>query len=543
MIAMIINVSMIICPALIATESEAIPLFSITEGFFIEVLLNKDDIEYDLDPLDDLVDEGLVNKQEGIFDGFFGEEPTMNEDPFSFLTFSSSYVYRAHLYNETAVIITETNNSFIGEIAEEDVVLKGLSISLMVPMRDETITTYTEETYLDIGRNITLDDRNISMIEDLGFTGSLNVTIPDDHQDDNSTFYASGYLFSKGGLSIEMVFVNTIPLDGEMVFSSLHIIGSNISIEGEIENQILRILDEFSINRSIWNDRNMAYITSVNEYPVPDIDMDLEDIDWGSALRTELEILINYSVIKGLEPEDMDEIAGIAGRGESSHNNVVLYDDGRWTTLGDIIESYLLTLWPLMNIMKEAIPVNSFSPSPQTEDHEEDHRLLIIILSSSALIILIASAVSYTTLKTRSLENNANRKRILDLIENEPGIHFREICRKLDLKQGVLSYHLNTLEKHEMIKSIQEKSYRRFFLCGTKVDARTFLTDIQSSIVDLIMDSPGISKSAVSKKLGRSRPLISYHINILKEARLIEVRKEGRLTTCFPVLGSESATA
>jgi predicted transcriptional regulator len=164
----------------------------------------------------------------------------------------------------------------------------------------------------------------------------------------------------------------------------------------------------------------------------------------------------------------------------------------------------------------------------------------------SAIIGGILAAVSiitafFTRLRTRSLIDNANRSRIIEVITEEPGIHFRELSRRLGLKQGVLSYHLNVLEKHEMIKSVQDSNNRRFYLIGVKVEKKIFLTEIQQSIIGIIYDSPGISQSAISRQLGRSKALINYHLRILKDASLVYVEKDKGITSYYPGYGGKNS--
>ena len=46
---------------------------------------------------------------------------------------------------------------------------------------------------------------------------------------------------------------------------------------------------------------------------------------------------------------------------------------------------------------------------------------------------------------------------IYNVIVNEPGIHFRAIMQRLEKQTGVISYHLNRLEKDEQWKNCKNK--------------------------------------------------------------------------------------
>ena len=58
------------------------------------------------------------------------------------------------------------------------------------------------------------------------------------------------------------------------------------------------------------------------------------------------------------------------------------------------------------------------------------------------------------------------RKLIFDLIENSPGIHFREISRRLEIPMGVVEYHINYMLKRDMIVARMEGRYKRYYTEG-----------------------------------------------------------------------------
>lgn len=56
------------------------------------------------------------------------------------------------------------------------------------------------------------------------------------------------------------------------------------------------------------------------------------------------------------------------------------------------------------------------------------------------------------------------RRRLYELILASPGLHFREIARKLKYKTGVLVYQLEILEKQELIVKRKDGYYTRYFV-------------------------------------------------------------------------------
>jgi predicted transcriptional regulator len=148
-------------------------------------------------------------------------------------------------------------------------------------------------------------------------------------------------------------------------------------------------------------------------------------------------------------------------------------------------------------------------------------------------IALIISIVMYSKIKKENLLKNAQRKRIMDYITDNPGIHYRAILSGLDLPMGSLSYHLNRLEKGQYIKSRQDGMYRRFYVKSTRTEMKFFLSDIQESILQVIKENQGISQSKIANKINVSRKVVNYHVNILDRAGLIFVESRGRESACF----------
>lgn len=150
-------------------------------------------------------------------------------------------------------------------------------------------------------------------------------------------------------------------------------------------------------------------------------------------------------------------------------------------------------------------------------------------------IVLVISLVMYSKIKRENLLKNAVRNRIFTHIKENPGKHYRGILKDLDLPMGVLTYHINRLEKGQYIKSRQDGMFRRFYTTGPKTEMRFFLSDVQESIINVIKENKGISQSKIADKLGVSRKVVNYHVNILDQAGLIFVESQGRESACYLV--------
>jgi DNA-binding transcriptional ArsR family regulator len=161
--------------------------------------------------------------------------------------------------------------------------------------------------------------------------------------------------------------------------------------------------------------------------------------------------------------------------------------------------------------------------------------VIVLIVASAALL----AAVLYAKIHRSQLLQNVVRQRIYEHVQKNPGKHYRAILDDLSLPMGVLTYHLNTLEKAGLIKSRQDGVYRRFYPPGMRADVTFFLSEIQQRIVAVIQENRGISQARIAAELEVSRPLVNYHVHILRDAGLVRVEPRGRATACF-LTGGES---
>jgi len=106
--------------------------------------------------------------------------------------------------------------------------------------------------------------------------------------------------------------------------------------------------------------------------------------------------------------------------------------------------------------------------------------------------------------------------------------------RELDLKPGVLSHHINILERGEYIKSLQDGPFRRFYLFTSNAELRVALSNIQQRILGLVRKNPGIFQTEISKEIGSSGFVAKYHIKILRDAGMISLEKDGKNLRCYP---------
>ncbi|NVM29023.1 MAG: winged helix-turn-helix transcriptional regulator [Candidatus Helarchaeota archaeon] len=132
--------------------------------------------------------------------------------------------------------------------------------------------------------------------------------------------------------------------------------------------------------------------------------------------------------------------------------------------------------------------------------------------------------------KTEILENH-NRKLIYHIINENPGIHLSELVQQTDIPLQTCSWHLTILQEFNMIKAIRVKN--RYCFANVDIsndDLEIFhllRNDLNKSVLKEISQNSQITFSNLSKKLDIAPSTLHYHINELKNARLISTSKEG----------------
>jgi predicted GH43/DUF377 family glycosyl hydrolase/DNA-binding MarR family transcriptional regulator len=132
----------------------------------------------------------------------------------------------------------------------------------------------------------------------------------------------------------------------------------------------------------------------------------------------------------------------------------------------------------------------------------------------------------YTRLKKEEVLDHFMRGRIYEHIRKNPGDHYNSIKLELELSNGILVYHLRTLEKHDMIYSKRDGRYKRFYHRGVKPDKIPLLTSIQGDILKTIYDTPGISSAELAFIFDRDRQDIYHNVKVLAKKGLIDIEKD-----------------
>lgn len=116
------------------------------------------------------------------------------------------------------------------------------------------------------------------------------------------------------------------------------------------------------------------------------------------------------------------------------------------------------------------------------------------------------------------------------IIDQNPGIQFREIMRSSGLKNGVLSHYLGKLEKLGVIKVIRGPRQARFYSPQiTEEQSKTIKALRKQTPRDLLLSlvqQDGLEFSELVSEVNKSPSTVSLYLSQLVEDELVDVRLE-----------------
>ena len=125
------------------------------------------------------------------------------------------------------------------------------------------------------------------------------------------------------------------------------------------------------------------------------------------------------------------------------------------------------------------------------------------------------------------------RKRIYEEIVMNPGLHFRELQRRLNMQVGMLEYHLEVLKKNGLVVSKESGKYVRYY-------PNTHMTREERKIIGLlrnekmrnilifILERGEVTHRELSQGLGMKSSTLSYYLNTLVKEGIVKKESRGR---------------
>ena len=120
------------------------------------------------------------------------------------------------------------------------------------------------------------------------------------------------------------------------------------------------------------------------------------------------------------------------------------------------------------------------------------------------------------------------QQKLLLFIGENPGIRYRELLRLINSSNGVLSYHINKLEKMELVNVDRKSRITRFFPRNISNEIMTLLGILRNQtsyeIMKLLYESGPVSQSEIAKYTRKSASTISWYMKKLLGDNIIYMK-------------------
>jgi predicted transcriptional regulator len=117
---------------------------------------------------------------------------------------------------------------------------------------------------------------------------------------------------------------------------------------------------------------------------------------------------------------------------------------------------------------------------------------------------------------------------LLQVIDRNPGIRYRELLRMTGLVNGVLTYHLTALEKSDRIRADRESRMTRFYPPSVSEKESAVLKFVRHEpirdILLFVFENENCTFSEIVEHSQKAPSTISSHLKRLKDDGVIAVR-------------------
>lgn len=129
----------------------------------------------------------------------------------------------------------------------------------------------------------------------------------------------------------------------------------------------------------------------------------------------------------------------------------------------------------------------------------------------------------------------ATRKEIFEHVKANPGIHFSQLKRDLDMETGLLQYHLRELEAYGVLESENRQGKRRVFVASDlSEEERTILSMLRyettRKILLYLLEEGATRNGEIADAVGVTPGTVSWHLSNLTDEGIIESVQDGRTT-------------
>lgn len=126
------------------------------------------------------------------------------------------------------------------------------------------------------------------------------------------------------------------------------------------------------------------------------------------------------------------------------------------------------------------------------------------------------------------------RKKIYEAITRSPGIHFREIQRRVGLATGSVDYHLHFLHKNGLVRTEKVGRFLRYYPTNVQFEQqdKELLSLLRQErirhILIYLIERKKANASRIAEDLSYTASNLSWYLKLLQEKNVIRQAKRGR---------------
>ncbi len=129
--------------------------------------------------------------------------------------------------------------------------------------------------------------------------------------------------------------------------------------------------------------------------------------------------------------------------------------------------------------------------------------------------------------------NLENRRKIYRYVSKHPGAYLREMERELGLHTGVLSYHLDYMERRQILRA-EDDGYRKRYFPADRFhlrDRRTISVLMAPAprkiLIHILVNGPS-SFNQLLKEMSCAKSTLSYHLGRMVRRDILAVEKRDK---------------
>ena len=123
------------------------------------------------------------------------------------------------------------------------------------------------------------------------------------------------------------------------------------------------------------------------------------------------------------------------------------------------------------------------------------------------------------------------RRRIYQLVSKNPGVHARKIAMMLEIRGQLADYHLLYLERNNLISSVKEEGYRRYYVAGKiSLTERRRISilghETPLRIVLFLLEHPNSRHKEIFQQFDIAKSTLTYYLNKLIKHEILSAMED-----------------